>query len=36
MSTRELGVVEENGARREAQDKGVDRSLTWAVPFRTP
>ena len=36
MSTRELGVVEENGARREAQDKGVDRLVALGRAFSDP
>jgi ArsR family transcriptional regulator, arsenate/arsenite/antimonite-responsive transcriptional repressor len=36
VSTRELGVVEENGARREAQDKGVDRLVALGRAFSDP
>ena len=36
MSTRELGVVEKNGARREAQDKGVDRLVALGRAFSDP
>ncbi len=36
MSIRELGVVEENGARREAQDKGVDRLVALGRAFSDP
>ena len=36
MSTRELGVVEENGARRDTQDKGVDRLVALGRALSDP
>ena len=36
MSTRELGVVEENGAARDAQDKGVDRLVALGRALSDP
>ena len=36
MSTRELGVVEENGAPRDAQDKGVDRLVALGRALSDP
>ena len=36
MSTRELGVVEENGARRDTQDKGVDRLVALGSALSDP
>ncbi len=36
MSTRELGVVEENGARRDVQDKGVDRLVALGRALSDP
>ena len=36
MSTRELGVVEENGARRNVQDKGVDRLVALGRALSDP
>ena len=36
MSTRELGVVEKNGARRDAQDKGVDRLVALGRALSDP
>ena len=36
MSTRELGVLEENGARRDVQDKGVDRLVALGRALSDP
>jgi ArsR family transcriptional regulator len=36
VSTRELGVVEKNGARRDAQDKGVDRLVALGRALSDP
>jgi ArsR family transcriptional regulator, arsenate/arsenite/antimonite-responsive transcriptional repressor len=36
MSSRELGVVEENGARRDAQDKGMDRLVALGRALSDP
>jgi ArsR family transcriptional regulator len=36
VSTRELGVVEENGARREAQDKDMDRLVALGRALSDP
>ena len=36
MSTRELGVVEKNGACRDAQDKGVDRLVALGRALSDP
>jgi ArsR family transcriptional regulator len=36
VSTRELGVVEENGARRDVQDKGVDRLVALGRALSDP
>ena len=36
MSTRELGVVEENGAPRDAQDKGLDRLVALGRALSDP
>ena len=36
MSTRELGVMEENGAPRDAQDKGMDRLVALGRALSDP
>ena len=36
MSARELGVVEQNGARRDTQDKGVDRLVALGRALSDP
>ena len=36
MSAQELGVVEENGARRDAQDKGLDRLVALGRALSDP
>jgi ArsR family transcriptional regulator len=36
VSTRELGVLEENGARRDVQDKGVDRLVALGRALSDP
>jgi ArsR family transcriptional regulator, arsenate/arsenite/antimonite-responsive transcriptional repressor len=36
VSTRELGVVEKNGARRDTQDKGVDRLVALGSALSDP
>ena len=36
MSTKELGVVEENGARRDARDEGVDRLVALGRALSDP
>ena len=36
MSTRKLGVLEENGARRDVQDKGVDRLVALGRALADP
>ena len=36
MSTRELGVMEENGALRDAQDRGVDRLVALGRALSDP